>query len=205
MTKEELRSRVKNRLLKIDKSNSWHELVIDHAIEEVLNTKITEVFLAGGNLEPFMKRYGDAVPLAVNTDATTLIDYTTLPVICVPLMDKAGGVRHIYTQEMGGAMFYPMDSREMDLVNRNTYFSLITNKIGYVVYPEKVEYFNMQSGIRTLGVRMDLIPCFTQYADTEVVNVPSNASAEFVKEVATLLLENYKPADLKDNNTNNEE
>jgi hypothetical protein len=204
MTKEDIRSTIYNLLPKVDKSNMWHPKVLDATIERVLNQMITELFIKGGSLEPFMKRYGDTTPLTVTTHPTTLIDYTTLPVGHISLPDKAQGIRHIYTQEMGGTMFYPMDSRETDLVNRNTYFSLITNKIGYVVYPEKVEYFNMTAGIRTLGVRMDILVPFTEYSDTDTVNIPGNASAELVKGVLELLGV-VKSPDLKDNNTNKEE
>jgi len=201
MTKQELRSTIKNLLPKPDKANSYHDAVVDRAIERVLSQMITETFLKGGNLEPFMKRYGDAVALTVTVDAITGINYTTLPAAFIPLPDKASGVRRIYTVQMGGMTFYPMDSREADILGGNTYFSTVSNKIGYVVFPTKVEYFGMTTAIRNAGIRMDICIPFSVYADTDTVNIPGNASAELIK--GTLeLLGIVQPEDLNDNNTN---
>lgn len=200
-TKREIRSTIRNLCPKVDVTNSYHPEVIDRAIERVLSQMISTLFVKGGNMEPFMKRYGDAVALTVTTDAITNVDYTTLPATYVALPDKKSGIRNIFTVQMGGIAFYPMSSLEADLVNRNTYFSLITNKIGYVVYPDRVEYFGMTDAVRTSGVRMDIIIPFSVYLDTDTVNVPGNASNDLIKGVLELLGV-IPPVDLMDDNAN---
>lgn len=212
MTKEELRSHIKNLIKKIDKSSDFHPFVLDATIERVLNSMITDLFLKGGQMEPFFKRYGDDTAVAVVSDLTTTtisdyatgISYSTIPVAYIPLPDKASGIRHIYTVEMSGITFYPMDAREADLVYRNTYFSKVSNKIGYVVMRDKIEYYGMTVAVAADGVRMDIVLPFRQYADTDVVNIPGNASDELIKGVLEILGV-IQPIDLKDNNTNKEE
>lgn len=208
MTKQEIRSLIRNILPKIDKTNKYHDLVIDSACETVLNTMIQDYFnRESRNVDKFTKRFGDAVAITVSTDAITTIDYSTLPVSFVPLSDRASGVRRIYTVQAGGIAFYPMDAREADLVYSNSNFYLVGNKIGYVVYPTRVEYFGMTAAIRAAGVRMDIVVSYRNYLDTDQVLLPGDKTIDDEKSpfiMAVLrLLGVIQPVDLTDDNKDN--
>lgn len=208
MTKREIRSLIRNLLPKIDKTNKYHDLVIDSACDTVLSTMVQDYFnRVSSNVDKFIKRYGDATAITVSTDAITDIDYSTLPVGFIPLPDKASGVRRIYTVQAGGIMFYPMDAREMDLAYSNSNFYLLSNKIGYLVLPTKIEYFGMTDAIKNAGVRMDIVTRYRDYLDTDTVLLPGdmtidNEKSPFIMAVLRVL-GIIQPADLKDDNKDN--
>jgi len=200
MIKKEIRSLIRNLLPKIDKTNKYHDNVIDAACETVLNSMIADYFnKESQNVDQFTKRYGDDTPLTIVLDAITDTYYTTLPVGFVPLTDKASGVRRIFTVQSGGVMFYPMDAREFDLAASNSNFYLLNNRIGYVVYPTRVEYFSMDSSIATAGVRMNILTRFRDLLDTDTVGIPGNRTGEFTTAVLQYLGV-IQPADLTDDN-----
>lgn len=208
MTKQEIRSLIRNILPKIDKTAKYHDLVIDSACETVLSTMIQDYFnRESSNVDKFTKRFGDAAPIAVTTDAITTIDYSTLPVGIIPLSDKASGVRRIYTVQAGGIMFYPMDAREMDLAYNNSNFYLVGERIGYLVLPTRVEYFGMTAAIRAAGVRMDIVVRYRDYLDTDTVLLPGDKTIDDEKSpfiMAVLrLLGVIQPVDLNDDNKDN--
>lgn len=203
MTKQEIRSLIKNLLPKIDKDNKYHDRVVDAACETVLNSMIGDYFnKESQNVDQFTKRYGDDTPLAVSHDTTTDIYYTTLPVGFVPLSDKASGIRRVFTVQSGGVMFYPMDAREFDLAKSNSYFYLLNDRIGYVVYPTKIEYFSMDDDIESAGVRMNIVTRFRDLLDTDVVGIPGDRTGDFTTAVLQYLGV-IQPADLIDNNKSN--
>jgi hypothetical protein len=205
MIKQEIRSLIKNLLPKLDETNKYHDNVVDAACETILNSMIADYFnKESRDLGAFTKRYGDATALTVTTDAVTGVDYTTLPVGYVPVSDKASGVRNVFTVQAGGIMFYPMDAREFDLATRSSYFYLIGNRIGYVVYPTKVEYFGMTSAIRVAGVRMNILTRFRDLLDTDVVAIPGDRTGEFTSGVLQILGV-IQPVSLTDDNKDNVE
>lgn len=200
MTKQEIRSLIKNLLPKLDETNKYHNNVVDAACETVLNSMIADYFnKESKDLGAFTKRYGDAIALAVSTDAITGVDYTTLPVGYVPVSDKASGIRNIFTAQAGGIMFYPMDAREFDLAVGSSYFYLIGERIGYVVYPTRVEYLGMTDAIRLAGVRMNIVTRFRDLLDTDVVGIPGDRVTAFTAAVLQTLGV-IQPVNLKDNN-----
>jgi hypothetical protein len=175
MTKAEIRSAIKNSLKRYDKTASAHDKVIDNACETVLNTMYGEVFrMSPHSLQRFCKEYGYAVPLTVLAEASTGIYYTTLPVNVVYIPDRSSGVRRVAPATQIGIKFYPMDQREWDLVMVGSYVNYVKDKIGYIVTPTRVEYYGITGAIITSGVRMDVLPVFSSYADTDVVLVPEH-------------------------------
>jgi hypothetical protein len=202
MIKEEIRSIFRNLLPKLNKTNRWHDRVIDSAIEKVLNVMYNDVFKRNPfALQRYTKSYGYTTPLGVLLEANTGIYYTNLPVAIVPFSDKASGVRRISTIAQGGLTFIPVDAREMDLVVGSN-VATTTKKIGYNVTPTRVEYYKMTGNPITDGVRMDLIIPFSVYADTDIILIPEETDQQgqtFIDKVLKILGV-IQPVDLKDNN-----
>jgi len=173
MVKAEIRSLIKNLLPKHDKVGKYHSLILDAAIETVINELYHEVFADNPlTLQRFTKPYGYTVPLVVNYEASSGLYYTTLPANIVVLPDKASGVRRVSSPLQGGMSFFPMDAREHDLILSGSYANTVTSKVGYCVTPTRVEFYKANAATLTNGVRMDLIVPFSVYADTDQVVIP---------------------------------
>lgn len=172
MIKEEIRSLVRNELQKLDKTACWHDRFIDASIEKTLNEMYWDVFASDPlALQRFVKRYGYITAILVSYENTTGLYYSDFPAPIVPFLDKSSGVRRISTPLQSGASFYPMDSREHDLIMSGSYTDTVTSKIGFSV-TDRIEYFNMSASVVLSGVRMDCIVPFSAYTDEEVVLLP---------------------------------
>ena len=203
MIKEEIISFISGHLPQIDTTNRFHYRFIEAECEKVLGEMLTDLWrvnpLAVGR---YTKTYGVTSPIAISLEAVSGMYYSTLPVQVYHLPDKASGVRAVYPLSQTGNTFMPMDAREADLIF-NTDVAVVTGKIGYRVRQDKrVDYYNTNAVIRGQGVRMDLLPVFSEYADTDVVLIPDLSEKEggsFLKRV----LENLgviEAVDLKDDN-----
>jgi hypothetical protein len=208
MQKAEIRSLIKNSLLRLDRTNRWHDNYIDAAIEKTLARLYEEVWrINPNNLQRYTLGFGYTTPISVLTENTTGIKYSTLPTSIIPIQDKASGVRRISTMTQGMVMFLPMDFREMDLVADGSYFDTITSKIGYAVNQTRVEYYNMSVVVEAAGVRMDLIIPFSKYSETDEVKIPEindlKNDETFVDKVMKILMF-APPPDLTDENVSAE-
>ena len=207
MIKEEIRSAVKNALQRYDKTAKYHEKVLDNACEIVRNIMLNEVFrMSPHSLQRFCKGYGYDVPLAVLTEASSGIYYTTLPKNIVYFPDRASGVRRLATAVQSGTKFFPMDQREWDLAMTGLYVNVVRDKIGYIVTPTRIEYFGMTGTVLGEGVRADLIIPFSEYADTDVVLYPEHTLEDgsgYIDRIVNYLKDKPK-VDLLDNNLDSE-
>ena len=175
MQKQEVRSAVKNALKRYDKVAAYHDKVLDNACEIVRNIMLNEVFrMSPHSLQRFTVGYGYATPLAVLSEASSGIYYTTLPENIVYFPDRSSGVRRVATATQTGTKFFPMDQREWDLAMTGLYVNVVKDKVGYIVTPTRVEYFGITGAILSDGVRMDCIIPFSEYADTDVVLYPEH-------------------------------
>jgi len=154
------------------------------------------------SLQRFTKRYGQTTAIAVAEDVTANYYYSNYPAMIVPILDKASGVRRITTRQQGGMTFHPMDAREVELMASGSLFSVITNKIGYVVTQDRIEYYGMTAAIALAGVRMDLLVPFSVYADTDTVLVPEIKDGEgmMFSDRVIRILGVINQADLHDDN-----
>jgi hypothetical protein len=194
MTKQEIRSLIKNLVPKYAQGAEYHDEVVDRAIEKVVSQLYTETFLRDPHsLQRYVKRYGGGgTTIAVALDGNAGIYYSNYPtgVNPIPIPDKASGVRRISTKVQGGVTFYPMDQREMDFIYNTVYTSSVNDKIGYVPTQDRVEYYAMTAAIAALGVRMDLLVPFSDYADTDQVlipEMPDNEGKSFTDKVLEIL------------------
>jgi hypothetical protein len=173
MTRQEIRSLIRNSLPKIDKSNRWHDNYLNGAIEKALAEMYTEVWLMSPmNLAKYTKSYGYVTPVPVTLEQGTNIYYSDLPESIIPMQDKLSGVRRISTIAQGAFTFFPMDVREMDFVANGGYFGTVNTKIGYAVNQTRVEYYGMTTAIADVGVRMDILIPFSKYAEDDEVKIP---------------------------------
>ena len=201
MTKAEIRSLIKNYLPKHDKTNKYHSEVIDATIERAFNQAFSDIFFKRPmELDNYtVELGGSGTAITVSTDANTAVEYSDLTVAYVPLPDKASGVRHVYTEETGGTGFFPMSGTEFDLMGRGVLSANVTNRIGYVVRPTRIEYYGMDATTKAAGVRVQVLQLFREYSDSDVVNMPFSRDVDLIQAVLTLLGV-VPPVDLKDDN-----
>ena len=208
MTKQELRSYVLNGLPKLDSTNKFHYRYLDSVIERVLNELFWELFAVEPfSIQRYTVRYGVAVPVTVTYSNTLGLYYSAIPAGMCPLPDKSSGVRRISTIAQGGLTFFPIDSREIDLLNSGSYVDTVTSKIGYVVGQTQVDYYGMTAAIAAVGIRMDILQRFSAYADTDTVLIPEfrdNQGIDFMDRVRKVLMV-LPPVDLKDDNADSEQ
>lgn len=209
MIKSEIRSAVNSLLQKYDKTAKFHPRVIDAHCEVVLHQMLGEVFrMSPLSLQRYTRGYGYTTALAVLSEGTSGIYYTTLPENILVFPDKASGVRRVAPATQTGIGFYPMDQKEWDLVMGGSYTNYVKNKIGYIVTPTRVEYYGMTAAIIASGVRMDLIIPFSEYSDTDVVFYPEHVIGDegmgFIDRVVARMV-TIPPTDLSDDNKDKEE
>ena len=179
MTKAEIRSLIFNHLPKWDASSKYHFRFVDAAIEQVVKEMYWELFAIDPHaIQRYLVRYGVTSPVAVTLNNTLGFYTSILPADIVPLPDKASGVRRISTIAQAGLTFFPMDSREFDLVKSSSYVNTVTSKIGYVVNQTTIDYCGMTAAISAVGVRMDILQVFSAYADTDIVLLPELVTGE---------------------------
>jgi len=208
MRKDEIRSLIKNSLPKFDADAKFHNRYLDAVIEKVLAEMYWEMWAVNPlTLQGYCKRYGGTTTIAVSQDLNANVYYSTYPARYIPFPDKASGVRRITTRQQSGMTFFPMDEREVELVNSGSYFNTVSDKIGYIVTPERIEYWNMSAAVAVVGVRMDVVIPFSVYSDSDNVVVPeisSEGGETFVERVIKVLV-TLPPPDVKDDNTTEKE
>ncbi len=203
MTKQELRSYVFNSLQKWDSTNKFHQRYLDSVIERVIAEMYWELFAVKPlSIQRYTVRYGVTSPIAVTYSNTLGIYYSTIPTGMVPLPDKASGIRRVSTITQGGMTFFPIDSREIDLMGSGSYADIVTSKIGYVVGQTQVDYYGMTAAIAATGVRMDILQRFSSYGDTDTVLIPEfrdNQGIDFMDRVRKVLMI-LPPVEQRDDN-----
>jgi hypothetical protein len=199
MLKAELRSLIKN---VVPKEDVFHDRVIDAAIETVIKELYWELFAVDPlALQRYTVEYGITTPIAITYNNTKALYYSNLPVAIVALPDKASGVRRISTKQHTGFTYFPIDKRELDLLN-DSYSGRTNYKVGYMVNQTSVEYYNMNAAIATLGVKMDILQPFSAYADTDTVLIPEIRDRQGVDIVERVLkiLQTVQPFEQIDDN-----
>jgi hypothetical protein len=181
MIKQEIRSLVKNLLPKYKEIELFHDEVIDAGIEKALAEFYNIIFLRSPHeLSRYTKEFGYTTALTLSLEAGTGLYYTEYPfmadgvtrVSTIPIPDRASGVRRVSTIVQGGVSFYPMDSREMDLIMAGSYTDYVTSKFGYCPRRTRIEFYNLSAAIIASGVRADLLIPFSKYEETDTVLVP---------------------------------
>lgn len=191
-----------------DKTEKYHPRLVDACIEDVLKEMYSTLYaIKPSLLDNYTKTYGATTPIVISLEASSGMYYSTLPVTICNLPSKSSGVRHIYPVVQTGNQFQPMDAREADMIF-NTDIAVVSSKIGFRVRQDsRVDYWNTNAVVRASGVRMDLLIPFSQYLDTDVVNIPEFTEKQggaFAQRVLTILGV-VPPVDLTDDNAENKQ
>ena len=118
--------------------------------------------LPENELDKFAEEYTESV----QTNATTSRKYVDLPVQIEGLNRAGGGVVSVSTSAGYDFRFYPTTEREMKLYD-GLEVNLITERIGFIVRSDKIDFDITFSGIST--IRMMIIPTFDEYSNTDIV------------------------------------
>lgn len=207
MTKVEIISFVQNNLRKVDKTNKYHDIVVEKAITLAFNQGYSDVFDQDPRLlDNYTKTYGaGGTPIAITQNSETGFYESVLPSIYVPFKDKHSGVRHVATVGVTDFKFFPARKQEFELLPETLVGELSTgDPIGYyVVRGATLEYFGVTAAVASAGCRMDLVIPFDQYAADDQVLIPFAKDAQLVGLVIAQLRE-MPAVDLKDNNADTE-
>lgn len=202
MTKAEIISFVKNNLSKVDKTNKYHNVVIEKAITIAFNQGYSNVFDQDPRLlDNYTRTYGaGGTPIAIAADGDTGIYTATLPVPYVPFKDKRSGVRHVASVAPGSFKFYPITKKEFDLLANTLTGELNANdpRGYYVVRGDSLEFYGADA-VAAAGCRMDIVIPFDEHASSDQVLIPFAKDMELVLAVVEAL-KGITPVDLKDNN-----
>jgi len=196
MQKNHLRDYIKNHLPKVDKTNKYHPVLIEHAIEKAINGVFTEIALKNPHeLDQYTKEYS----IALVQDGTSLNYTATLTHPYIPIPDKRNGVRFIEAQgDYAEILFMPMTQKEFYLYP-NTNASKVSDRIPYYLDRTKVYFYSPSSAVTTAGVVIHQLIPFTVYSDTDNVVIPDGMDGVVVK-MALEHLGIIQPVDLADDN-----
>jgi hypothetical protein len=129
-------------------------------------------------------------------EIATDLYYSLLPVSVIQLPDAANGVRRItgmqnhYTTE-----YIPLKRDSWDIWVRNN-VAATSKENGYCVRIDRVEYF--KKPIHET-VKMDIIPMYDAYDDTDDIPIPSGADVKLL-EIMINLMQGVQPSDKINNN-----
>jgi len=201
MTKQYIRSLLKNTLRQIDKTSLYHNTYLDYLLETAINQTYFEIHAQSPMaLGQYTKRYASQT---VTLDATSGRYQTALTVSLVPLPDKRGGVRTIVAANDLDLYFAPMTDQELNMTPEGTEAYGITTTIpivmGFVTRPTMIEYSGMTAGVAAGGVHLDLLVAFHSLLETDVVPLPYGQDMKIIAD-ALKILGLVPPKDLLDNN-----
>ena len=201
MRKDYIRSLTKGILRSVDKVNKYHDTLIDHVLETSLCSVYYQVHAqAPKALGQYTKRYSAQT---ISTDSTLTRYYHTLTIQPVTLPDKRGGVRSIVDQSDTDVYFVPVTDQELLLMDEAQADALLTTTpivVYYVVRPDRIEFKNMSATLAAHTLTIDMIPTFTDLADTDDIPLPYGKHLEIIRS-ALELLGVIPPKDLLDNNS----
>lgn len=197
MHRLEIQQFIKNVLSPIDKSGRFHMENIKIACDLVysqLMSRISDSLI--GDLDLYSKEY---TAQSVILDATKNLYYSTLPAEIVPIPGISSGLRHINTNQGLDLDFVPITELEMYYADASVTQTTDTT-IGYWLQGTKIWYDeSMTPAIAAAGVRIILIPRFSEFGRAETVNIPGCLDLDFIGQVIQLIAPTA-PVDLKANN-----
>ena len=195
MQKREWISFIHNILDPSGTSKKWHPKQIEFAITMAYNQYIQSIPPYLYNEHEFLvKEYTGQVAVL---DATRQLYYITLPAALVPMNPPSEAVRHIAGDEGTGALDYvPCDETTWELMDGLFSHDLHGSSIGYIVRYDKIWFSDEVD--TPITVRLVLAVPFSEFSDTEEVNLPSGDVN--IVQTAVQLLMNTQPMDQKNNN-----
>lgn len=207
MTKAEIISYVSNNLKKIDKTNKYHDVVLEKAITLAFNQGYSEIYDQDPRLlDNYTTVYGGSgTPISVASHPNTSIYEATLPGPYVPFRDKNSGVRKVVSFAANAPKCYPITRHEFDII-ANTLVGEMNNsndpRIYYVVRGGVLQFYGINAYAAS-GVMIDMVIPFDQYSSTDQVIIPFAKDMQLVG-VVIEALRTMPGVDLTDNNADTE-
>lgn len=199
MTRIEFQTIIKNILAPVDNTSRFHLENIKIACDVVYSQFLSRIndYLVG-DLDLYAKEYTSQT---VTLDATKNLYYTTLPTPIVPIPGITSGIRRINTNQGIDLDFASITEQEIFLMDGSVTHTTDTT-IYYWLQGQKIWYNeSMTSDIATAGVRISVLPRFSGFATTDVINIPGAADSDFIMAVIQLLAPTA-PVNLQANNAN---
>jgi hypothetical protein len=195
MTKREIVYLVWGILDPSQSSKRWHYNTIMYGIEQAYNQYVQSIPNYLYEEHEFLVK--EFFSQAVTLDTDRNLYYTNLPASLVPMNPPSEAVRHVGTNEGISLDFAPCDETTWELMDG--LFSHDTDfTIDYIVRNDKIWYQNMTSDIAEEGVRLVLAVRFSEFGDTDIVNLPGG-SIDIIQSAVQFLM-NTQPMDQKNNN-----
>lgn len=209
MTKAELRSLVKNRLRRIDKTRKYHDNIINAELARVITTFYNEVYRNDSRDLDFYTTEVTFNTAAILTNANTSEKYVNIPSgkKFMNLPDIRKGVRSVNALSTLSMTFYPYTTRTLQqfigLEAEDTLLSTgSSTRIGYKVLDNKIEFYGMPTSVSNEGIVANVIYDFFSLNDTDEVNLPGGQDATIIDAVVSALSQ-VPPVDLENDNNDN--
>jgi hypothetical protein len=156
--------------------------MVEKYIEFAFNQILFDTFkMAPSNMDIYRKTYKN---IDVLKDVDTNIYYSMLPAPVAILPERSNGVR---VQSMQGVNtdFVPVEEDSMDVFD-GLEVGQVDKTMGYIVRNDRVEYYNFDSSITSVKLKM-VVP-FSSYGYEEDINIPMGKDEQFIQLVITFLL-----------------
>jgi hypothetical protein len=156
--------------------------MVEKYVEFAFNQILFDTFkMAPSNMDIYRKTYKN---IAIEKDEDTNTYYSMLPAPVAILPERSNGVR---VQSMQGINtdFVPVEEDSMDVFD-GLEVGQVDKTMGYIVRSDRVEYYNFDSSISSVKLKM-VVP-FSSYDYEEDINIPMGKDEQFIQLVITFLL-----------------
>jgi len=197
MTRIEFQQIIKNLLKPVDNTGQFHMENIRIACDLVYSNKMSHISdELVGDIDHWSKEYMNQ---DVTLDAGRNLYYSDLPATIVPIPGVTSGLRAINTSQGNALDFTPTTEMEMYYMDGSV-TQMVDTTIGYWLQGQRIWYDeSMTPAIANAGVRILLIPRFSEFDKDDVVSVPGCEDMAFVQEVIQFMAPSA-PVNLKANN-----
>ena len=193
MRKIELIDLCKHYVGQVDKTSTYHPVVIEHTIARVMNTVLYEVFR---NKLSELDLYTKTVTLTINDDGVKYCNLTDANRI-MQFPGVGDGVRSVYPTDSLDTRYYPVTVENALRIGSMEY-NEVTDDVPYVVKNTRIEFVGtLPSG--TASVKANIVRPFESYTDNEEFYIPAGQDEVLFTKVVQLL-SGVQPPDLRNDN-----
>lgn len=182
---------------KIDPTRQFHQNMVNNALSLAYENFVYDTYKYRiHELDSMGKEYA----VAVAQDGTSERYYSTLPCAIIEIDKVGSGILEVSTVSGYSYTFVPMYLQEIKRIS-GLEVEAMTDEIGYALIGTKVYFSSMTTAIQTAGVRMTVIPQFTEYGLDDYIPIPKSQAERFMETVLNVL-NVVRPEMLLNNNTN---
>jgi hypothetical protein len=192
MQKNELRSLIKNTLLKIDEQSGFRPALLDQHINAVYEQMFSEMYRNDRReIQKYTRQYSDA-----NGSGTNLVTGYTPTQTAITLPRKGGG---LFSFTSAAKNFIITDMQGLDAVNNSWFDTADSTDHYFVAVSGDVIYGNTTIAAAD-AITYRLIPKFTAFSDINEVLIPYGNEEMLVDRVIDTI-RHMPPSDLINDNT----